>query len=128
MSLHKRPEPLLTRAHITAAVTGLTSLLVTLGVLPATLGASLSTATETIVSVVFLILSVVPVYVHAWSARKVVTPVNDPRAVDGSRLVPLHSAAAEPSIVDALAAAASIYSAVTAPPVPRDPYAGPVAP
>jgi hypothetical protein len=131
VTAHGRPGPLLTRAHVTAAVSGLVSLLVTLRLVPATLGSALSAQNEAIGAALFLVLTTAPVYLHAFSARKVVTPVADPRAVDGSRLVPVHSAAAEPSIVDALAAAASVYSAVTAPAVPvapRDPYAGPVAP
>lgn len=131
MTALKRPQPLLTRAHITAAVTGAISLAVTLGALPATSGKALMTAADATIAAVFLVLSVVPVYAHAFSARKSVTPVDDPRARDGSRLVPEHSAAAEPSVVDALAAAAALYplaapsAAGTPPAASRDPYASP---
>lgn len=150
---HGRPSPLLTRAHVTAAIGGLVSLLVTLGVFPATVGKSLSANADVIVSAAFLAATVAPVYVHAFLARKDVTPVSDPRAIDGQRLVPAGSAAAEPSVVDALAAAAAVFPVAAVTPVatvtaaaatiaapanpaaatvaaPRDPYAspGPVGP
>lgn len=126
MSAEKRPQPLLTRAHITAAISGAISLAVTLGLVPATLGKSLGSTADTVVSVVSLLITVVPVYVHALTSRKAVTPVDDPQGRDGSRLVPEHSAAAEPSVTDALAEAAALYPVeAVAAATPRDPYASP---
>lgn len=91
MSAHKRPAPLLTRATATATISGLSSLLVTVGVLPATVGKQITTTGDAVVAAVGLLLSTVPVIVHALTAQKVVTPVTDPRTNDGTRLVPVGS-------------------------------------
>jgi hypothetical protein len=103
MATHTRPEPLLTRAKITATISGLVSLLVTLGLIPATVGADISKTADAVIAAVVLIMATVPTVAHAISSRKVVTPSADPRNDDGDRLVPAGSA---PVVLDAATALA----------------------
>lgn len=93
----KRPEPVLTSANITATIAGLTSLLVTLGVLPATSVTQVNTMTEAVVAAVGLVVSTVPTLIHARVARKSVTPLTDPRNAAGEKLVPARPLPAAPS-------------------------------
>lgn len=108
MGVHKRPEPLITKAKVTATISGLATLLVTLGILPPTLGDQINTTTEAVITAVGAVAATVPVLVHAISARKDVTPVADPRDDDGNRLVPVGSVATVDA-AKALADAAEIY-------------------
>jgi hypothetical protein len=108
VTAHKRPEPLVTRAKVTATISGLVSLLVTLGVVPATLGDAISGTAEAVVAGVALVLATVPTLVHAWQARGVVTPTADPRNDAGARLVPAGSAAASLDVEVAFARADAI--------------------
>lgn len=109
MSAHKRPAPLLTRASVAATISGLVSLLVTVGILPATVGSQITSTAETVIAAIMLVLSTVPVVVHAVSAQKVVTPVADPRNSDGVKLVPAGSAAATLEAATVLAAMNALH-------------------
>lgn len=104
----QRPEPLLTRAGIVAALSGLVALLVTLGVLPAALGDQLDGTVEAVGAAVSAVAAVVPPLVHAFVSRSAVTPVADPRGADGAELVPAGSAPATLDASTALAEAESI--------------------
>lgn len=106
-----RPEPLLTRAGIVSGASGLISLLVTLGVLPAALGSQLTTATEVTVGAVFTVIAVVGPLVHAFVSRSAVTPVSSPVDADGNELVPAGSARAVLDAENALAEADAIHPA-----------------
>lgn len=112
MSAHARPEPLVTRAKVTATISGLVSLLVTVSVLPATLGDAINGTSEAVVSGLGLVIATVPTLVHAWQSRKAVTPVADPRNDDGARLVPAGSADAVLDAAVALARADALSSTV----------------
>lgn len=109
MAAHKRPEPLIIKAKITATISGLVSLLVTLGILPATLGSQINGTTEAVVTAVGAVAATVPVIVHAISARKDVTPVADPRDDEGNKLVPKGSADATLDASVALAEAEATF-------------------
>lgn len=109
MSAHKRPEPLVTKAKLTAVITALVSLCVTLGILPRATGDAISTQLDLILAASGVVWSSVPVLIHAWRARKDVTPSADPRDNDGNKLVPAGSAQAEPDAVIALRAAEAIF-------------------
>lgn len=95
---HKRPEPLLSRAKVTAAIAGLASLLVTLGIIPAALGDAITHTAEAVMSGLGLVAATLPVLLHAWQARREVTPTADPRNDAGERLAPVGSA---PLVLDA---------------------------
>lgn len=109
MASHKRPEPLITKAKITATISGLVSLLVTLGILPATLGTQLDSTTEAVMAAVSAVAATVPVVLHAVNSRKDVTPVTDPRDDEGNKLVPKDSASATLDAQTALAEAEALY-------------------
>lgn len=109
MSAHKRPAPLLTRANATAAISGLTSLLVTLGLIPATAGSQITSTTEAVIAATGLVLSTVPVILHAVTGQKDVTPLADPRNNDGVRLVPAGSAPATLEAATVLAAMQAVH-------------------
>lgn len=111
VSAHKRPEPLMTRAKVTAAVAGLASLCVTLGVLPATVGDQINSTTGAVTAAFGLVMSTVPAILHAVSARGAVTPTADPRTDDGVRLVPVGSAPATLDAATVLAETEAIHPA-----------------
>lgn len=106
-----RPEPMLTRARIVAALSGLVTALVMFGVLPVALGDDLQANVEVIVGALSTLVSVVPALVHATVSRSVVTPVADPRTDDGVELVPAGSAPATLDAAVALAEADAIHPA-----------------
>lgn len=89
----KQPEPLISSAKITATISGLLSLLVTVGIIPPTLGDAISHTAEAAIVGVGLVLATVPPLVHAWQARKKVTPVASPKDDAGNELVPAGSTA-----------------------------------
>ena len=103
-----RPQPLLTRAGVVAAISGLVSLLVTVGVLPATLGSQLTNASEIVVAAVATILATVGPIVHALISRGVVTPIADPKNNAGESLVPA-SVVITPDVSEALVAAEAVF-------------------
>lgn len=110
-----RPQPVMNSAAITSAISGLVSLVVTLGILPQTVGLQIDSAVGATVSAVSLVLSTVPVVVHAVQARGKVTPTSSPQANDGTPLVPAGSAAASSDAAVALAEAERIAPSTDAP-------------
>lgn len=88
-----RPEPVVDQAKVAGTMTGI---LTGLGGVAVTLGAAsveeVDTAVTVLVGAVSAVLTAVNVLVpilRARVAREQVTPVSDPRAVDGTPLVPV---------------------------------------
>jgi hypothetical protein len=113
--MSSKREPLMTRAKVTAAISGLSTLCVTLGVLPQATADQLSGQAQLCIAAGATLCATVPTLVHALISRKWVTPTDDPRNDAGELLVPEGSAAAEPSVAAALEAAAAILPATQAP-------------
>jgi len=107
----KRPQPLLTRAHVVAAISGLITALVMFGILPAALGDELKSQIEVIAGAIATLVSVVPPIVHALVSRGVVTPTSSPKDDAGNDLVPAGST----KDTDAAAAAALATAELIAP-------------
>jgi len=91
--LSDRPEPVLaagrTVAAITASLSALATVAVTLGVLSQTDADTLQTSLTAIVGAVLTIVNVVLPLWHAYRARALVTPLSSPQDAAGRQLVPL---------------------------------------
>lgn len=112
----KRPQPLMTRASVIAAISGLITALMMFGILPATLGDQLKSDVEAVVGPIATLVSIVPPIVHALISRNHVTPTSSPRDNAGNELVPAGSTAD----TDAAAAAALATAEATYPSTPAD--------
>jgi hypothetical protein len=85
---HKRPEPLLTRAKVTAAINALGTLAITLGVLTPALEDRVAGLLIVAVNVGAPVVAAVGPIVTAYVSRGKVTPTEDPRSVTGEKLKP----------------------------------------
>lgn len=106
---HKRPQPLVTRAHVVALVGGLVMALVTLGVIPAATGEQITDAANDGIGGAGVLVALLAPYVHTWLSRPAVTPVADPKNDGGQRLVAEGSSRATVDATVALAEAERIY-------------------
>jgi hypothetical protein len=102
MSAHSRPSPLVTRAAVVTALSVLSALLVKAG--GGDVSVWLDQNSDAGAGAVLLVAPALT----AWLSRGHVTPVTDPRDNSGQKLVPAGSAAAEPDVAAAFAAAEAI--------------------
>jgi hypothetical protein len=117
----KRPQPLLTRAHVTGAIHALGAELVTLGVLTPAVEGQVETRVLVAINIAAPILGYLGPIITALVSRKHVTPTSSPRDNAGNELVPAGSTAD----TDAAAAAALAVTEATYPSAPAGAAADP---
>lgn len=116
----KRPEPLVTRAHVVTALAVLTALLVKVG-----LGQVADALTQYEDPIAGVVLAAAPL-VTAYLARRHVTPKSSPQDDAGNELVPAGSTQdTDAASAAALAAAEQTYPSASPVEPVRDPYASP---
>lgn len=88
-----RPQPVTAAGNIAGAVSGITTALATvavvLGYLTQTDASTLTTAIAGIIGGIATLITVLAPILKARQARDVVTPLADPRTVDGVALIPV---------------------------------------